>query len=228
MENTQSISRRSLVIIGVFILVILALGFYYKSAIMQKFSIGETAVVTEVSDNSPIAVYQNPAYGYQFSYEKAKFALVQAQIMPPGSTTAVPGVKLIGADRTATLGKTGCVYGASKTQTTCSADLENGLYFGIIKSDLETALSGVKNPTQVKAVAINDVDVYQYTEDVKGSGTDFFFWPISDEATLLVARSYVGTSTPTNFDTMLLLNAMTFPGMVKDSQSDESAHAPKK
>lgn len=228
MENTQSISRRSLIIIGAFVIVILALGFYYKSNIMQKFSIGETAVVAEVSDDSPIAFYKNPAYGYQFSYEKAKFVLVQANLSPLGAKVPVAGVKLIAADRAASLGKSGCSYGDASKQTTCNADLENGLFFGIIKADLETALSGAKNPAQLKAVAINDTDVYQYTDDVKGSGTDYFFWPISDDTTLVVARSYVGASAPTNFDTMLLLNAMSFPGMVKNSQADESAHAVKK
>ena len=228
MENTQSISRRSLVIIGAFVIVILALGFYYKSSIMQKFSIGETAVVAEVSDDSPIALYKNPAYGYQFSYEKAKFSLVQASILPLGVKTAVAGVKLIDTARAADLGKGGCSYGESGKQTTCNADMENGLFFGIVKADLETALSTVDNPSLLKAVAINDVDVYQYSIGAEGDGMDYFFWPITDEATLLIARKYTGASAPTNFDTMLLLNAMTFPGMVKNSQADEAAHAPNK
>ncbi len=227
MENTHTVSRRSLTIIGVFVLVLLALGWYYKSAIMQKFSIGETAVVAEVTDNSPIAFYKNPAYGYQFSYEKANFALVQAQAVPPGSKTAVPGVKLIAADRAASLGKSGCTYGESGVQTTCNADMENGLFFGIVKADLETALSGVDNPSLLKAVAINDVDVYQYSIGAEGSGVDYYFWPITDEATLLIARKYVGASMPTNFDAMLLMNALSFPGMVKNSQADESAHTKK-
>lgn len=228
MENTQSISRRSLVIIGAFIVVILALGFYYKSSLMQKFSIGETAVVAEVSDDSPIAFYKNPAYGYQFSYEKAKFTLVQANMSPLGAKTAVAGVKLMDTTRAADLGKGGCSYGDASKQTTCNADLENGLFFGIMKTDLESAFAGMKQPEMLKVVAINDTDVYQYTEDMKGSGTDYFFWPLSDNTTLLVARTYVGNSAPTNFDTMLLLNAMTFPGMVKNSQADESAHVNKK
>jgi hypothetical protein len=228
MENTQSISRRSLVIIGVFVLVILALGFYYKSNIMQKFSIGETAVVAEVSDDSPIAFYKNPAYGYQFSYEKATFSLVQAQLVPPGSKTAVAGVKLIPADRAASLGKSGCTYGESGKQTTCNADMENGLFFGIVKADLETALSTVDNPSLLRAVAINDVDVYQYSVGAEGDGIDYYFWPITDDTTLVIGRKYTGVSVPTNFDTMLLLNAMTFPGMVKNSQADEAAHAKKK
>ncbi len=228
MENTQSISRRSLVIIGAFVLVILALGLYYKSSLMQRFSIGETAVVAEVSDDSPVAFYKNPAYGYQFSYEKAKFSLVQASIFPPDSKTAVAGVKLIDAARAADLGKGGCSYGASGKQTTCNADMENGLFFGIMKADLETALSTVSDPTLLKAVAINDVDVYQYSIGAEGDGMDYYFWPITDEATLIIGRKYSGASAPTNFDTMLLLNAMTFPGMVKNSQADESAHAPKK
>lgn len=195
---------------------------------MQKFSIGETAVVAEVSDDSPIAFYKNPAYGYQFSYEKAKFTLVQASVAPLGTGASVAGVKLVDTVRAADLGKGGCSYGDASKQTTCTAEMENGIFFGIVKADLETALSGVKNPAQLKVVAINDTDVYQYTDDVRGSGTDYFFWPLSDDTTLLVARKYVGASAPTNFDTMLLLNAMTFPGMVKNSQADESIQANKK
>ncbi len=120
---------------------------------MQKFAIGETAVVAEVSDDSPVAFYKNPAYGYQFSYEKAKFSLVQASIFPPESKTAVAGVKLIGADRAASLGKSGCTYGESGKQTTCNADMEDGLFFGVMKADFETALS-VANPSLLRAVVL--------------------------------------------------------------------------
>ena len=225
----KNISTNAWRIIGAVAVVVLAL-IYFRSDVMHVLGLGETSLAVETETGSPIAFYKNPAFQYQFSYAKKDFTLLESQITLNDIKQPIVGVKLLPVDRAAKVGKDSCMYGESGMSTTCNVASENGIFFGVIKTDIETALSGFGS-LPMRMVNIADVDVVQYSMGAEGSGVDYFFWPMSDNTTLVVARNYttqfspkIVNSSPTNEDLMLLLNALTFPGIVKNSQANEADH----
>ena len=148
--------------------------------------------------------YNDPAGHFQLNYSPDIFSPVSVSEVLPGSTTALPVTKFIGAERVADMGKPACSYGLKGGPKTdmCAAEKELGVSIGVFSGSVESLTAGL-DPTLKKDVPFLTEKSYlskfsvMYTFGAEGMNTEYIYFPFTADKTLVIKRHYEDGKSPT-------------------------------
>lgn len=174
---------------------------------------GNAAVAEERNEVAAEAAAAAPAPAslavgpLQVPYDKALLAPVPTPLqIPPDWKGAVNGIKLIGSDRAALIGKAECLYGESGQASRCNAAQEAGLAFGLLEGSL--AQFSQKLPAaELQKVTLAGADGVSWQIGAEGEGAEHILLP-AGKRTIMIVRQFRNTGNPSEAALGAVLNEL--------------------
>jgi len=193
-----------------------------KPTATQQPQASDTQVVPPTGDTAqtpPPASQNRPGWktysgvGFEVQYPENTFAMVTltSKILPPAYTTVYTGIKLVTPIAAAKLGKTECNYGQSGKTVVCAAEFEQGVTFFKVDSSASTLVSDLDQYAGKTNVMLAGKQTVKWSIGAEGEGADYYFYPLSQNTTLVIMRRY-GTD---GFPSLALFNQILATLVIK-------------
>lgn len=147
----------------------------------------------------------------RIQYDSALLAPFQAKVaLPPDWTNEVEGLKLIGRDRAALIGKAECLYGLSGQASSCNVQQEAGLSFAsldIAFADLAARLP----PKEVKPISLARAQGLSWQIGAEGEGAEYILLP-AGKGSILIVRQFRTSGNPDDGALGAVLGDLTIEG----------------
>lgn len=128
--------------------------------------------------------------GFEVLYPADIFAVVPiSKAVPPNYGTKHSGNKLISLSRVSKLGKKECSNGQTVNPVVCNADSEGGIEFILINTSAQNLTTTLDSSIK-STVTIAGKEAVKYSIGAEGDGADYYYFPMSSNKTLVIARYY--------------------------------------
>lgn len=144
------------------------------------------------------------------AYDSSLLTPVPTSIqLPPDWQNVTEGMKLIGSDRAALLGKEECMYGQSGQATTCNAKQEAGLAFADLEDGWIEQLREKIPAAELNDITLGGVEGVSWQIGAEGEGAEYILLPVQ-EHTILIVRHFRNTGNPDEAALGTVLNDLKF------------------
>lgn len=141
-------------------------------------------------ENSSLNKIENPYF--EVNYDASLFSKVPVQIsLPTNYTISYSGIKLLDSKSFSNMGKKECSSGElSEEMSVCTAENQPGLSFILINKSIDNEVSLFNKVGVSESVIGNKKFVIAKISSV-GSGSIYYFYPVSTDKTLIIKRSII-------------------------------------
>lgn len=122
-------------------------------------------------------------------YDSQRIAALPATVaLPPDWKEQVQGIKLIGRDRAALIGKAECLYGQAGEAQLCNLPQEAGISIADLPNPM-TALAARLPADQRRPISLAGATGISWQIGAEGEGAEYILLPAGDR-TILIVRQY--------------------------------------
>lgn len=152
----------------------------------------EPAAQAPASAPSPASFAVGPL---QVPYDASLLTPVRTKVqVPPDWKSSIEGMKLIGSDRAALIGKAECMYGQAGEARRCNAEQEAGLAFALLSGTFGE-LSERLPSDQRQKIVLAGVEGLSWQIGAQGEGAEHILLP-AGKGTVLIVRHFRNTGNP--------------------------------